>query len=197
MRSQLFAPVFLAAAWFSTLPAQAESYHFTPSLQQSFTTIVIFQNQQGTLYGSDTLSAKTLTQLARAANAAEFRGKQGQLLELLAPNDISADRIILVGLGDKKLTSGEVNELGGALAQRLAELPSQDIGILVESMPEGSTLQRNSLTVLSYRVIVLPVIVTLSLSLNIIILLLTMLLLPAVTIANCRRWKVGYFLPEI
>lgn len=136
MRSQLFVPSLLAAS-LTILPAQAESYSFAPALQQSPASIVIFQDQQGTLYGIDTLPEQTRAQLTRAASAAEFHGKQGQQLELLAPNGISADRIILVGLGDKALKPGDINALGGALAERLAPLPSQDVGVLVDSMPEG------------------------------------------------------------
>jgi len=58
--------------------------------------------------------------LKRAAAAAKFDGKRGSCLELLAPQGLHVDRLLVVGTGDQgKLTDEDFLKLGGATAGRL------------------------------------------------------------------------------
>jgi len=63
---------------------------------------------------------KTSGALTNAANSSEFKGKFGQIVELLAPNGVAASRIILIGLGEmdalNPLTSEQV---GGKVINKL------------------------------------------------------------------------------
>lgn len=136
MTKSPFALSLLAAAL--AMPAAAETFHFDTQLKDEPTTLVLFQQQDGELYGQNTLAQSTSNQILRAAEAAQFTGKQGQLLEILAPNGLKASRLVVIGLGDDGLTEGEINALGGKLADKLAEKPQQQVGILAQGVPNGA-----------------------------------------------------------
>jgi len=56
----------------------------------------------------------------RAATAAKFDGKRSSCLELLAPEGLHLDRLLVIGTGDQgKLTDEDFLKLGGAAAGRL------------------------------------------------------------------------------
>ena len=58
--------------------------------------------------------------LARAAKTAKFKGKFGAKMEILAPQDSSADRLVAIGLGKaKELTRHDWLKAGGAAAAAL------------------------------------------------------------------------------
>ena len=40
--------------------------------------------------------------LIKAANASKFKGKFGQMIEIIAPAGVSANRVLLVGVGEKE-----------------------------------------------------------------------------------------------
>jgi leucyl aminopeptidase len=59
-------------------------------------------------------------QLGRAMKAATFSGKKGATLEILAPANLAADRLLLLGLGDPaKADALAFEELGGKAAEAL------------------------------------------------------------------------------
>jgi len=56
----------------------------------------------------------------RAAAAAKFEGKRGAVLDLLAPQGLALDRLIVMGTGDQdRLKDEDVLKLGGTIAGRL------------------------------------------------------------------------------
>ncbi len=58
--------------------------------------------------------------LSRAAGASDFKGKFGQIVELLAPNGIKASRVLLVGVGDpEKVDEKQAERLGGKIIVKL------------------------------------------------------------------------------
>jgi leucyl aminopeptidase len=60
--------------------------------------------------------------LSRALKVSRFTGKPGQILELLAPQGISASRIILVGLGDADGFNGaRLEDAAAAVTARLSQ----------------------------------------------------------------------------
>ena len=59
-------------------------------------------------------------QLGRAIKAAEFTGKKGAMVELLAPSGLAAERVLLLGLGEPaKADAAVFEELGGKIAEHL------------------------------------------------------------------------------
>ncbi|WP_085908624.1 leucyl aminopeptidase [Kiloniella majae] len=64
---------------------------------------------------------KTGGALSRAINSSSFKGKKGELLEILAPNGIENSRIILAGLGNpNELKETDFENLGGQLYKDLS-----------------------------------------------------------------------------
>ena len=58
-------------------------------------------------------------QLGRAMKAANFTGKKGKILEVLAPAGLGASRVLLAGIGESAKADARVFEdLGGEIAAR-------------------------------------------------------------------------------
>lgn len=99
--------------------------------------IVVFAAEEGALLPSaERFDEETDGQLTRAAQAAEFDGKAGQIVEVLAPAGSDLPRILLVGLGDESaLTRSKLEEIGGKIAQRCAGTVA-DLGLYVDAEEE-------------------------------------------------------------
>jgi len=70
--------------------------------------------------------------IKRAAAAARFKGKNGSVLDLLAPEGLKADRLIVLGTGKTAdLRDEDYTKLGGAIAGRL-KAGSEAVTILAE-----------------------------------------------------------------
>jgi leucyl aminopeptidase len=66
------------------------------------------------------LGAAAAAMVKRAAAAAKFTGKRAAFIDLLAPDGLKVDRLLVVGTGDQgKLTEQDFLKLGGAIAGRL------------------------------------------------------------------------------
>lgn len=79
------------------------------------------------------LMAETGLDWSRTAKAAGFTGKQGQVLDLVAPNGIAADRLVFLGAG--KSDDSTVNawmHRGGSLASKLQALRIARASILLD-----------------------------------------------------------------
>lgn len=126
--------LFGAALVLSSAPVVAES---------SLNTSVAF-SQQAEFSGADTivllvpaeresldvngLNRSTVAQLERAMQVAEFSGATGSLLEVPAPVDSDADRIVLVGVGDlDEITRIDAENAGAALAAHLASSSARSV----------------------------------------------------------------------
>ena len=82
-----------------------------------------------------TLDKMTGGAIARAIKASRFKGKKGQLLEVLAPAGLSNGRVILVGLGKPgDLTDTDLENLGGAVVGRLSTSGAREAVIMVDSI---------------------------------------------------------------
>ena len=59
--------------------------------------------------------------LSRAVKQGRFTGKKGQILDLVAPGDLSNSRVLLVGLGKTKdLKDVDLENLGGSVVARIS-----------------------------------------------------------------------------
>ncbi len=77
-------------------------------------TVVVFAEEgKGLLPAGRGLDERSGGMLSRALEAAEFKGKKKKVVEVLAPHGITADRVLVVGLGDTGLSAKDWLDLGG------------------------------------------------------------------------------------
>ena len=70
-----------------------------PSYPQVGAYVVLAWEGTGLTKGIETLNRKTRGSIKRAMASEKFMGKEGQVLILLAPVGLRAERIVLVGMG--------------------------------------------------------------------------------------------------
>lgn len=103
-----------------------------------------------------TVDRDTGGMLTRAIQASRFKGEASQTLELLAPVNVSATRILLIGLGKPKdITQTTLQDAGGTLAAQLmfsgeksaamvidpVEAPDLDIASMASNAAFGACLR--------------------------------------------------------
>ncbi|MEM9101219.1 MAG: leucyl aminopeptidase [Pseudomonadota bacterium] len=109
----------------------AETFTFTTQVNDKSDTLVVFQNDsQATNFA--TFDQQTEGQLSRALKANEFDGSYNTFVEVLAPNKLSVDRVLVVGIGDQSLTKPELTKLGGNIAAHLSHKKIRDVSIAAE-----------------------------------------------------------------
>ncbi|MBT1444275.1 leucyl aminopeptidase [Shewanella sp. JM162201] len=129
-------PLALLFASLLSLPAMADKVSFSDELNASGETLVLFKVQNTDFPGARVLADGALTHLERAMQVNQFDGEEGKVLELLAPAGSQLNRILVLGLGDGKLTEGELNNLGGKLADRLVANKDSNITLVAEGTPD-------------------------------------------------------------
>ncbi len=115
--------------------AYAETFNFTNKTEKDADTLVVFQ--AGEQFSDDLSRLDKLSnqQVSKALLLNDFKGETNQIVELLMPNGIDAQRLIIVGLGDdKELNAGQVNKLGAAVTEHLSQYSSTDINILTDGI---------------------------------------------------------------
>jgi leucyl aminopeptidase len=87
---------------------------------------------------AEELEKRTGGAISRALKSSKFKGKSGDLLEILAPAKLAASRILLLGLGKPGESSeGKVQEMGGGLAGLLLSYPEAEAHIALDAMQGG------------------------------------------------------------
>ncbi|MFQ5772949.1 MAG: leucyl aminopeptidase [Kiloniellaceae bacterium] len=75
--------------------------------------------------------------LARAMKQSRFKGKKGQVLDILAPAGLGNSRVLLVGLGKPgELKDVDLEHLGGAVVAHLSGTGEQEVAIMVDGIKE-------------------------------------------------------------
>ncbi len=71
---------------------------------------------------------------SRVSRAAGFKGKQGQMLDLLAPDGLEAARLLVLGAGkpDASASSSAWTDRGGSLAGKLMGLKADQVAVLLD-----------------------------------------------------------------
>mgnify|MGYP003350551191 CR=1 FL=1 len=78
--------------------------------------------------------------LQRAVTAAKFKGKAGQLLEVLAPAGLKASRVLLVGLGKgDAFDGGSAERLAAGVIGRLLTSGEERVSFAID-LPKGSKI---------------------------------------------------------
>lgn len=70
--------------------------------------------------------------LSKAAASSDFKGKFGEMVEVLAPNGVAASRILLVGLGKmSEVTPLKAEQIGGKIIHKLMYSNEKDVTIVI------------------------------------------------------------------
>ena len=119
--------------------AYAVTFDFSQQLNASDKdTLVVFQADAHISPDLARFIKKSNNHISRALTIADFKGKQQETLEILAPAGIAAQRIIIVGLGDiKQLLAGEISEIGADLNARLKKNDIKHIKIFTQGITDS------------------------------------------------------------
>ncbi|MCW9000867.1 MAG: leucyl aminopeptidase family protein, partial [Kangiellaceae bacterium] len=108
--------------------AIAETFKFDTDVSEKSDTLVVFKNDTKPT-GFTKFDKKSEGQLTRALSANKFDGSYNSFVEVLAPNKLSYNRVLIVGTGDKALTKPELTKLGGNIAAQLTGKHISDVSI--------------------------------------------------------------------
>lgn len=107
--------------------------NFTFSNQASLEldTIVVGAYKEGELTEqAEDLDDKTDGLIVKAIKSHYFKGKQGSIVEIIAPSSLDYRRILVVGLGEKgKGTESQFQDIGGKIYAHLSKTPDESICI--------------------------------------------------------------------
>ncbi|MDP2562827.1 leucyl aminopeptidase [Psychrobium sp. 1_MG-2023] len=122
-----------------TATAQAETFNFSDQAKKA-DAIVVFQAGDTPSAGLAQLNKQSNDQLMKSLSVAKFKGDSKQVVEVLAPAGIDADRVIVVGLGDStELNAGAVNKIGASLSAKLSKTDAQDIQIFTKGISDNQS----------------------------------------------------------
>ena len=85
------------------------------------------------------LDEVTAGALTRAIKNSRFKGKKGQVLEILAPPGLANSRILLVGVGKPgALVERDLENLGGSIVGHLAGSGEGELTVMIDPIKEFS-----------------------------------------------------------
>ncbi|OUR76650.1 leucyl aminopeptidase [Alphaproteobacteria bacterium 46_93_T64] len=81
--------------------------------------------------------------LSRALETSRFKGKKGDLLEILAPQDMDVSRVVLFGVGEPEdLKLVDFESLGGSLVRKLNTSGARNVTVILDGL-ESNDLRDN------------------------------------------------------
>ncbi|HYG91444.1 MAG TPA: leucyl aminopeptidase [Azospirillum sp.] len=87
------------------------------------------------------IDRRTGGMLTRAMQTSRFTGKKDETLTVLAPVELEADRVLLVGLGKaEEITALTLQAAGGGIVAALDKAGETEVSVLIE-VPEGNALK--------------------------------------------------------
>ena len=129
----------------------AETFKFNTEVSENSDTLVVFKNDANS---SDfaRFDKKSEGQLTRALNANKFDGSYNTFVEVLAPNKLSYNRVLVVGTGEKELTKPELTKLGGNIAEKLTGKHISDVSVAAEGFDANqASLLAHGINLRSYN----------------------------------------------
>ena len=130
--------VFMALAMSQS--TMAETFKFNTDVSDKSDTLVVFKNDtKSTDFAK--FDKQSEGQLTRALNANQFKGSYNTFVEVLAPNKLSYNRVLIVGTGDKALTESELTKLGGNIAAQLKGKHISDVSVAAEDFSADQASQ--------------------------------------------------------
>src|SRR4051812_28740693 len=104
-------------------------------------TIAVGATERDLLPAAQAIDRQLNGALRRAAETSRFKGKPGQVVELLAPSGIQASRILLVGIGPADKFDGPAAEkLAAAAVARLLTSGEKNLLFRID-LPKGAKLK--------------------------------------------------------
>ncbi len=100
---------------------------------------IAYLSFEGDGLSKDAAAVDEVTQgvLSRAMKASRFEGKSGQIVEIIAPAGVEADRILLAGLGKKdKADARSFEKVGASLVKKLLKAGADGLDIVCDAKPE-------------------------------------------------------------
>ena len=131
MKTKLIKMLTMSVAVAFSQAAFAEKFTFETDISDKSDTLVLFQSAENST-GFAKFDQKTGGQLSRALEAEGFNGNYNTFVEVLAPNKLSYDRVLVVGLGDAPLSKAKLTKLGGNIAGELASKHISDVSVVAE-----------------------------------------------------------------
>lgn len=118
----------------------ADAFNFSTAVSDKSDTLVLFNNNtEATEFA--TFDATTDGQLSRALRASEFTGKYNTFVEILAPHQLSYERVLVVGMGDRPLPNSQLSKLGGNIAAHLGSRQIRDVSIVANHLKPQQVAQ--------------------------------------------------------
>ncbi|GHB75005.1 putative cytosol aminopeptidase 1 [Psychrosphaera saromensis] len=124
--------------------AAAEKITFETSVSKTTDTLVVFhgKNQSNMIY--EKYNKKANGQLDKAIAAINFKGNYGKFIEILAPNNLAYQRVVIVGTGEKTLSKDKLTKLGANLSAKLEKKSISNITIAADDL-DGSNAETSAL----------------------------------------------------
>src|SRR5690554_6396845 len=131
----LLTPLLLSVQAFASQLVIEHKYSQQANSESSVVVVFAAQDQSVAL---DNWSDATQTMVTAAFTAKDFSGKHGQMVEVLAPAGLSAQRLIVVGVGEANAFNRvKAEQLGAKL---LGSLPQDTAVTLVASLLDNSAV---------------------------------------------------------
>lgn len=118
--------------------ANAEKFQFETQVSKETDTLVLFHHKDSQFKAFKEFDQKTQGQLSKALTAADFNSDYGSFVEVLAPNNLSYQRVYVVGLGEKALTKNALTKLGGKLSGKLDKKHIKTITVAADNVGENN-----------------------------------------------------------
>ncbi len=120
--------------------ALAETIRFATEVENKADALVIFKGKNQET-GFNQFDKQTQGQLSRALAANEFDAKSHAMVEVLAPNQLAYERVLIVGLGEKPLDKAALTTLGGNIAAQLAGKHIETVSVMAEHFAADAASQ--------------------------------------------------------
>jgi leucyl aminopeptidase len=130
----------MALAFSASVNAENFTFKNKAIKVKSEQTLVVFQSSDSRSADLNRLIKKSDKQIDKALTIAKFEGKKNELVEIIAPQGINAQRVVIVGLGDaSQLTAGEVNNIGASVAAKLKKADSKNIQVFTQGVSDSTS----------------------------------------------------------
>jgi len=112
---------------------------FTNKRDQKADVVAVIVDGDGNLSrGATDFDEATGGSIQRSIKASSFEGNAGQMLDIVAPANIAASRIVLFGIGDpEKLTKRAIEDAGGRLVTRLQGIGAKSVHLFADKPEEN------------------------------------------------------------
>ena len=123
------------------------SFRDTPldDLPKTVGTVVVFASTRDLTAAAKAADEASGGAIDRARNTGRFNGKSGETLDIPAPSGMKANRLMLVGTGDKSPEGTEARTIGGKLGAALGKLDETGATVFADGFDDADTVAKLAL----------------------------------------------------